>query len=114
LANELLAPRRGLVAALRHPIPRNEFFAGLYILGLANGLVGRLYSTSNFDDWTGVVQSLDLNVIVLFACFAGVSAFLSDDREQIRSTDLAVAAVFLIFTALPISALSWLAVTGLS
>lgn len=112
--NELTAPRRGLVAALRHSLPRNEFFAGLYILGLANGLVGRLSSTSNFDDWTGVVQSLDLNVVVLFACFAGVSAFFSDDREQIRPADLAVAAVFLMFTAIPISALSWLAVTGLS
>ena len=76
--------------------------------------MGRLSSTSNFDDWTGVVQSLDLNVIVLFACFAGVSAFFCDNREQIRTTDLAVAAVFLMFTALPISALSWLAVTGLS
>ncbi len=112
--NELTAPRRGLVAVLRHSIPRNEFFAGLYILGLANGLFGRLYSTSNFDDWIGAVQSLDLNVIVLFACFAGVSAFFCDNREQIRTTDLAVAAVFLMFTALPISALSWLAVTGLS
>ena len=112
--DQVTTPRRGLVAALRHSIPRNEFFAGLYILGLANGLVGRLSSTSNFDDWTGVVQSLDLNVIVLFACFAGVSAFFYDNREQIRTTDLAVAAVFLMFTALPISALSWLAVTGLS
>ena len=112
--NELTAPRRGLVAVLRHSIPRNEFFAGLYILGLANGLLARLYSTSNFDDWTGVVQSLDLNVIVLFACFAGLSAIFSDDGEQIRPTDLAVAAVFLMFTVLPIFALSWVAVTGLS
>ena len=112
--DQVTTPRRGLVAALRHSIPRNEFFAGLYILGLANGLVGRLSSTSNFDDWTGVVQSLDLNVIVLFACFAGVSAFFCDNREQIRTRDLAVAAVFLMFTALQISALSWLAVTGLS
>jgi hypothetical protein len=115
-SNELTAPRGGLVAALRDSIPRNEFFAGLYILGLANGLVGRLYSTSNFDDWTGVALSLDLNVIVLFACFAGVSAFLSNDRdrEQIRPRDVVVAAVFLMLTALPISALSWVAVTGLS
>ena len=114
-ANELTAPRRGLVAALRHSIPRNEFFAGLYILGLANGLVGRLYSTSNFDDWTGVGLSLDINVIVLFACFAGLSAiFSNDDREQIRSTDLVVASIFVIFVALPIFALSWVAVTGLS
>ena len=112
--DQVTTPPRGLVAALRHSIPRNEFFAGLYILGLANGLVGRLSSTSNFDDWTGVVQSLDLNVIVLFACFAGVSAFFCDNREQIRTRDLAVAAVFLMFTALPISGLSWLAVTGLS
>lgn len=112
--NELTASRRGLVAALRRSILRNEFFAGLYILGLANGLVGRLYSTSNVDDWTDVGLSLDINVIVLFACFAGVSAFFSDDREQIRGSDLAVGVVFLIFVALPIFALSWVAVTGLS
>jgi len=113
--DEISAPRRGLVAALRHSIPRNEFFAGLYVLGLANGLVGRLYSTTNFDVWTGVGFSLDINVIVLFACFAGLSAiFSNDDREQIRSTDLAVASVFVIFVAFPIFALSWVAVTGLS
>jgi hypothetical protein len=113
-ANELTAPRGRLVAALRD-FPRNEFFAGLYILGLANGLVGRLYSTSNFDDWTGVGWSLDINAIVLFACFAGLSAiFSNNDREQIRSTDLVVALIFVIFVALPIFALSWVAVTGLS
>jgi hypothetical protein len=110
---EITAPRRGLVAALQHSIPRNEFFAGLYILGLANGLGARV-SNTNFDTWTGVGLSLDINVIVLFACFAGVSAILRGDREQIRSPDLAVAAVFLMFTALPIFGLSWLAVTGLS
>jgi hypothetical protein len=114
--DEITAPRRGVVAALRHSIPRNEFFAGLYILGLANGLVWRLWSTtSGAEDWTGIGLSLDINAIVLFACFAGLSAiFSSDDREQIRSTDLAVASVFMIFVALPIFALSWVAVTGLS
>ena len=52
--NELTAPRRGLVAALRHSIPRDEFFAGLYILGCANGLLGRFLLTLNCDGWTGV------------------------------------------------------------
>jgi hypothetical protein len=114
-SNELTVPSRGVVAALRHSIPRNEFFTGLYIRGLANGLVARIYATSNFDDWTGVVLGLDINVIVLFACFAGLSAIFSDKhREQIRPMDLAVAAVFLMLTALPIFALSWVAVTGLS
>jgi hypothetical protein len=113
-SNGLTVPSRGMVAALRHSIPRNEFFAGLYILGLANGLVGRIYSTSKFDSWADTLTSLDLNLIVLFACFAGVSTIFSDNREQIRPTDLAVAAVFLMFTALPIFASSWVAVTGLS
>lgn len=110
----LTVPSRGVVAALRHSIPRNEFFACLYILGLANGLVGRIYSTTKFDSWTDAVTSLDLNIIVLFACFAGVSTILGADRERIRPVDFAVAAVFLMLTALPIFALSWLAVTGLS
>ena len=111
---EITAPRRGLVAALRYSIPRNEFFAGLYILGLANGLVERGFSTAHFDNWAGVLLSLDINVIVLFACFAGLSAIFYDNWEQIRPTDLAVAAVFLVFTAIPIFAFSWVAVTGLS
>ena len=112
--DEITAPRRGLVAALRHSIARNEFFAGLYVLGLANGLVARGFSTAHYDNWAGVLLSLDVNVIVLFACFAGLSAIFSDNREQIRPTDLAVGAVFLMFTVLPIFALSWVAVTGLS
>jgi hypothetical protein len=112
--DQITAPRRGLIAALRHSILRNEFFAGLYVLGLANGLVARGFSTAHFDNWAGVLLSLDVNVIVLFACFAGLSAIFSDNREQIRPTDLAVGAVFLMFTFLPIFALSWVAVTGLS
>jgi hypothetical protein len=112
--NELTAPSRGLVAALRHSIPRNEFFAGLYVLGIVNGLVGRIYSTSKFDSWNDAITSLDLNVIVLFACFAGVSIIFSHNPDRIQAKDLAVAAVFLMLTALPIFAFSWLAVTGLS
>ena len=112
--DQITAPRRGLVAALRDSIPRNEFFAGLYVLGLANGLVARGFSTAHYDNWAGVLLSLDVNVIVLFACFAGLSAIFYDSREQIRRTDLAVVPVFLVFTAIPIFALSWVAVTGLS
>jgi hypothetical protein len=114
-ANELAVPSRGLVAALRHSVPRDEFFAGLYILGCANGLLGRaIQSVNNVDGWTGAILGIDINVIVLFACFAGISALLSESRDELRSADLAVAAVFLILVSLPIFALSWVAVTGLS
>src|SRR5262245_29486664 len=40
-ADDLTAPPRALVSALQHSLPRNEFFAGLYILACVNGLLGR-------------------------------------------------------------------------
>jgi hypothetical protein len=99
---------------LRSSIPRDEFFAGLYILGCANGLLGRFIQSISFDGWTGAALGLDINVIVLFTCFAGLSAMLSGEKEELRPSDLVVAVVFLCFIILPIFALSWVAVTGLS
>jgi hypothetical protein len=96
---------------------RNEFFAGLFILACANGLLGRMLYTVglNFqDDWTRTIVAADMNAIVLFACFAGISLVLYDSREQIRAADLWLAAPFLVLVMLPIFALSWAAVTGLS
>jgi hypothetical protein len=112
--NELAAPRRGLLGALRSSIPRDEFFAGLYILGCANGLLGRMIQSVNFDGWMGAVLGVDINAIVLFACFAGVSAMFCEKKDEIRSADLAVAIVFLGLVILPIFAVSWVAMTGLS
>ena len=115
ISNGLTAPRRGLVGALQGAMPRDQFFAGLYILGCANGLLGRIILSVNFDGWMGAITSIDINVIVLFACFAGISAMLSaDHREEIRPADLVVGVVFLGLVFLPIFALSWVAVTGLS
>ena len=54
-------------------------------------------------------------MIGLFACFAGVSAMLAEnkDKDDIRSVDVAVGVV-LIFVSLPIFPPSWLAVAGLT
>jgi hypothetical protein len=113
-SEDLSAPAGGLFAHLQGAISRDHFFAGLYILGCANGLLGRLILTANLDSWTGAVLGLDLNAVVLFACFAGISLIFSKSWEPIRAMDLAVAAVFIGLVALPIFALSWAAVTGLS
>jgi len=94
-------------------MPRDEFFAGLYILGCANGLLGRVLLTLNRDGWTGLLD-VDVSVIVLFACFAGISLMLQENRDEIRPSDLAVGGIFLILVILPVFALSWLAITGLS
>ena len=112
-SNEMTAPRRGLLAALQGSVSRNEFFAGLYILGLANGLLGRILLSFNSDGWIGILGG-DISVIVWFACFAGISLMTQGDKEEIRFADLVVAAVFLILAILPIFAASWVAVTGLS
>jgi len=103
-----------MLAALRRSISRNEFFAGLYILGCANGLVGRLIYAVNLEGWTGAITGIDVNVIPLLAVFAGVSTMLGEERGDIRVADLAVAVVFLPLVILPIFALSWVAVTALS
>ena len=110
--HELTAPSRGLLAALRGSMPRDELFAGLYIIGCANGFLVRIIQNWNSDGWTGVV--LGANAIALFACFAGVSSMLCDKQNKIRSADLAVGVLFLFLVIHPIFALSWVAVTGLS
>jgi hypothetical protein len=112
-ANELSVPSRGMAVALRGSISRDEFFAGLYVLGCANGLLGRILLALETDGWAGLL-GVDVSVIVLFACFAGVSLTFCEKRDQLRSADLAVAAIFLGLVALPIFALSWVAVTALS
>src|SRR5215475_10621722 len=111
---EFTAPRRGLFAALQHSLPRNELFAGLYILGCVNGLMGRSIYTFNLEGWRGAVMGFEINVIVLAACFAGVYLIASNSRGRIRTLDLVVALAFLGLVTLPIYALSWVAVTGLS
>ena len=111
---ELTAPRRGLVAVLQHALPRNELFAGLYVVACANGLLGRSILTFNLEGWTGAVLGFELNVIVLFAVFAGVYLIACSGRDQIRTYDLVVALGVLALVILPIYAMSWVAVTGLS
>ena len=111
---ELTAPRRGLVTALRHSMPRDELFAGLYIVGCANGLLGRTIQSVRFDGWVGAILGVDINVILLFAAFAGISALLGEEKDEIRTADFAIAVIFLGLVSLPIFPLSWVAVTGLS
>jgi hypothetical protein len=111
---EFTAPRRGPIAALQHALPRNELFAGLYVVACANGLLGRSIYTFNLEGWYGAVTGFELNVIVLAACFAGVYLIATGSRDRMRTWDLVLALAFLGLVSLPIYALSWVAVTGLS
>jgi hypothetical protein len=112
-ASQLAESRGGRFALLRS-IQRNEFFAGLFLVACVNGLMGRMLQSVSFEGWAGAALGLDINAIVLFATFAGLTTLYSSEKEEIRRSDLVVAALFLVLVALPIYALSWVAVTGLS
>jgi hypothetical protein len=113
-SSELIEQGSGIFKALRMSIRRDEFFAGLYVLGCANGLLGRFLQSAHIDGWTSAALSIDINVIVLFAAFAGISALLSADKDELRPADVAIAAAFVALVSLPIFPLSWVAVTCLS
>ena len=84
------------------------------LLGCANGLLGRLIQSFQFSDWEGALAGADINVIILLACFAGISLVSTKTPEHVQPLDLVVALVFLILVALPIFPLSWVGVTVLS
>jgi hypothetical protein len=108
-------PSTSWAAVVSGSFRRSDLFAVLYILGAANGLLGRLIQSANYEGWVGAILGIDINVIVLFACFVGVSAFLDDDDgDEIRTFDLLVASIFLALVIIPIFPVSWIAVTGLS
>lgn len=110
-----LTPSRGLVAALRATVTRNELFAGLYILGCLNGLGGGIIQAASSGDWTIGIRNV--SVIVWFAFFAGVSLLLGDKGEKseaVRLADVPVALIFLALIFAPADVMSWVAVTGLT
>jgi len=104
---------RGLLLRLRKALPRDEFFAGLYIVGCANGLGSQIIrSATQLGDWT--VGFEKISVIVFLACAGGISLLLRDKDGEITSADLAIGGIFLAAMAIPVSEANWLAVTALS
>jgi hypothetical protein len=110
---EIVSPKvRPSKVAVWRNVSRDEFFAGLYILGCVNGLFGRVLLAFNNKGWGGLL-AVDISVIVLLACFAGVTKILQSDREPLKPGDLLVGVAFVSLVALPMFSLSWVAVTGL-
>jgi exosortase/archaeosortase family protein len=113
-SEELTSRGRGFPLLLA-AMPRNEFFAGLFILGCANGIGARVVQAVNRLGWAdALIGTFEISLIVWFACFIGVVFIFGDKADVIRSSDVAVGAGFLLLVILPIGGLSWLAVTMLS
>jgi len=97
------------------PLTRNELYAGVYVLGCVNGLAEKAIQSVHRQGWANaIIGTFDVSVIELVACFVGISLVLSDKPGRINLTDLIVAIVLIAMIALPVGAMSWLAITMLS
>jgi hypothetical protein len=94
---------------------RGDYFAGLFLLACANGVASRIVQSVNQYGWEDALfHTFDISVIEWIACIAGVSLIFRDRSVGIRSSELALGVGCVILVLLPIGALSWVAVTGLS
>lgn len=120
----MCAPVTGLHLQMNHSVQaalaplrpaRGQVFASLYILGCANGLFAKAMLSVHRLGWSDAVfGTFDISVVVLVACFIGLSFVLSDNTGALNLVDVAVATLLLLLVALPIGAMSWLAVSLLS
>jgi exosortase/archaeosortase family protein len=98
-----------------HPwISRNELFAGLAVLCLANGISGRVTVAVIQDGIvTALLATFNISVIVWGACAIGISFLLRGPVQPIRAWDRMAAGWVLAAILVPIGPLSWLALVGL-
>jgi hypothetical protein len=109
----LAAQRRMGVVAIQ--IGRNEFFAGLFFLGCANGIAARAIATVHDIGWlNAIIGMFDVSAIALAACASGLWLTMHARAQSVTPADLVIGVIALALIALPIGALSWIAVSGLA
>jgi hypothetical protein len=94
---------------------RNEFFAGLFFLGCANGIAAKAIAAVHRAGWLdAVIGTFDVSAIVLIACTSGIWLTKCGGRQSVTPIDLVISVVVLALIALPIGGLSWIGVSGLA
>jgi hypothetical protein len=94
---------------------RDEFFAGLFFLGCANGIAVRAIATVHRVGWLdAVIGMFDVSAIVLAACASGLWLMICRREQSVTPIDLVIGAAALALIALPVGGLSWIAVSGLA
>jgi exosortase/archaeosortase family protein len=109
------AERADRTTKARPQVRRAELFAGLFILGCANGLISQIRFAVHELGWLKAVFRLfDISAIVMVACVSGVALVARLAICEVRSADLSVAVASLALIVLPVPQLSWFAVALLS
>lgn len=95
-------------------VARDDLFAGLFVLGFANGLYERINLTIASDGlWPAVANTFGVSVIVWVAGWLAASLLREQAPAVPTRSDLIVAGAYTTLIVLPFGTLSWLALTGL-
>src|SRR5258707_6030513 len=86
------AERTRFLGTFWRSLPRNQFFAGLYILGSANGLGGNVVPSLTAGDWTGGIENI--SVLGWFALFAGIYLLFRENKAEVKPRELALGGDF--------------------
>ena len=104
----------GIFSASWSSMPRNEYFAALSILGVANGIASRAIQSTAEHGWIDAVFFMfDISAIVWVACLLGIALIFEGQNDRTTTLDLSVGAACIILFALPVGGASWLALTAL-
>ena len=94
---------------------RGEFYAGLFLIACANGLISHVIHSITEEGLAGALLStFETSVIVWLACCVGITLVYQDQCDTIRKSDLLVGIPFLAIVALPLNGLSWFGVSALA
>ena len=105
------ADRTGLLVGFS----RTELFAGLCILGFANGIVDRVHGAVMLDGAAAALMiTFNISAIVWIAFFVCPLLLLRAPRKPLVRADLIVAACALGTFMLPVGPLIWVTLSGLA
>jgi len=95
-------------------VRRGEFFAGLFILGISNGIFERItWTIANVTIENAILGTFGISVLVWVACFIAVSLLLRQPPEPLTRNDLILGLAVTAAVLFPSAKASWIALTGL-
>lgn len=96
---------------LRNLMNRDHFFAALCLVGCVNGVANAVITAVKRDGWwQALFQTFGISALIWLACGIGVCLLLRHNRGYLRPADLLIGLASLLFFAVPIGPVSWLAV----
>jgi exosortase/archaeosortase family protein len=100
---------------LSESIGRNELFAGLCVIGFANGVVTRIIEGFGSRNWLEFLfNTFDISIVLWAALIAGVALLSRAPKVPANRFDILAAGLASAAFLVPVAPLSWIALTGLA